>query len=240
MSDPNSPLPRWSRDLPRTRLTPWKDDPAEPGPTVIVDVDGVVANMDQFNHLISAETSRDKDWATFHRSFNQARLITSGSRLVSSLTDAGLEIAWSTTRPEQFARATWRWLQSHHLPLGPTMFRHFIKDGPRSAIDIKLRHWWFWYDQYGEDNPILGWIDDDLTAVHALRANGCPAWHPNELIPHSRKGQLLATLRSGPIDMELLDQRLAESRPIWQANEDDWQARRAEWWARERSRRRTR
>lgn len=240
MSDPRSSLPRWNKDLPRTRLTPWKEDPADPGPTVIVDVDGVVANMDKFTYLIAGETSRERDWATFHRSFNRARLVTSGSKLIGDLTDAGLEIAWSTTRPEQFARATWRWMQHHKLPLGPAMFRNHIKDGPRSAVDIKLRHWWSWYDKYGENNPIVGWIDDDVAAINALRAHGCPAWHHKDLIRHARKGGLLATLRDGPIDMALLDEHLVQSRPIWQANEDAWQARRSEWWSRQKSRRRTR
>lgn len=238
MSDPRSPLLTWRKDMPRSRATPWKDAPAEAGPTVIISIDHVVASMDRYTHLIDAEHSRDRDWATFHRSFGKARLIVAGKRLVEDLVAADYQIAWSSTRPEQFARATMRWMNHHRLPLGPIMFRHYIKDGPRPPIDIKLRHWWSWTDNYGDTNPIIGWVEPEPAAINALRAHGCPAWHPKDLTRRSRSEPINEVLEHGPIDLSVLQEHRDNSRAEWQLGEDAWQARRSAWWEKQKQVRR--
>ena len=240
------PTPR--PDAPH-RPTPWKNPPACVGEFAIIDIDGVLAAMEEFEPLLHTARSKDRDWYAFHRSFGLARQIKSGRKLIESLRSVDVHVAYSTTRPEQFARATWNWLDRHHLPLGPIQFRHLIKDGSRPMDQVKVRHWWNWHDTYDLDHRLVAWFDDSQTASNLLRANGCPAWSPKEFLRRVRAAggttdAVTSVLEEGPIDMRVLEEREVAARGPWQEQEDTWQAKQQEWFQehqarmRERNRRR--
>lgn len=235
---------------------PWQDPPETPGPVVIFDIDGVLASMAPFEHLIAAERSKDKDWKAFHRNFSVARPIRVGIRLTERIyDDLGKEVVYSTTRPEQHARRTLRWFDKQDLPHSMTMFRLFIRDGPRPALEVKLRHWWTFASKHGHRNPPLAWIDDEQEAVDELRRSGCPAWTVTELrnaekaaanaldtppTALQRNELLRDILEAGPEPAHVLRQRRAEQFPIWKAQEDQWKKYRWDWWENEKLRRRRR
>lgn len=222
--------------------TPWKEPLHDPGPVVVFDIDGVLADMRPFRYLIEAETSRQKQWKEFHRKFEKAAPIKAGLITAKRIyNELDIDLAYSTTRPEQHARRTLRWFEHHNLPMGPIQFRHFVRDGPRPAIEVKLRHWWYWQDRWAEQNPVLAWIEDDPASMHGLRAHGCPAWGPNELKVASRKhGSLKAALEAGPVDWAVLEKAKKDSYKKWRVAEDEWQAVRKQWWQEERQRQRQR
>lgn len=87
------------------RPKPWLDAP-RPGPTVVVDIDGVVADMHNFEGLIAAPSYADRDWKRFHTHFGEASLNRAGGKLVRALDSAGFTIAYSTTRLDQFNRTS--------------------------------------------------------------------------------------------------------------------------------------
>src|SRR5699024_6480802 len=120
------------------RATPWKNPPERGGPTAVIDVDGVMASMADFEYLIDAPNAAGKDWRAFHSHFSEANGLRSGRKLAESLRSVGVHVVYSTTRPEQFARVTWAWIRRRHLPTGMIMFRHFIKDGNRPDIEVKV------------------------------------------------------------------------------------------------------
>ncbi len=226
--------PPTRRNDARTRPTPWKNPPARTGDFAIIDIDGVIASMEEFEPLVHTERSQDRDWHTFHRSYGLAKPIRSGIKLIESLQEVGVEIAYSTTRPEQFARTTWNWITGHRLPPGPIMFRHFIKDGPRPDLEVKVRHWWSWYDNYDTDHRLVAWFDDDQDATNELRLHGCPAWIPKEFLKRIRAAggddaAITQVLQDGPIDLDLLGEREETSRGPWQEKEDLWQAKQQAW-----------
>lgn len=223
---------------PKERLTPWRDPLREPGPTIMFDIDGVVATMRWFEDLLG-DSSRNSNWTEFHRRFGQASVLARGARLVQDAKAAELEVAWSTTRPDQYAPTTWRWLARNRFPAGPVEFRHFIKDGPRDAMDIKLRHWWTWDLKYQSRNPLIAWVDDDPKALNVLRGNGCPAWGTKQLERAIRSSRpLLEILREGPPNMspEKLERNREEQFPLWQEREARYQQIRSEWFEGERRR----
>lgn len=211
--------------------TPWKEPLADPGPVVIFDIDGPLADMGPHKHFINAERSRDKDWRSFHDNFVHAKPVKAGIITANQIyNDLDIDLAYSTTRPEQYARRTLWWMNRHKVPMGPVQFRHFIKDGSRSQIDVKLRQWWFWQTKYSDQNPVLAWIEDDPAALQVLRSHGCPAWGPKELRRAAKATSLKEALEAGPVDRETLAANAAAAYPEWQAKENEWQAKRKQWW----------
>ncbi len=132
------------------RPKPWLDAP-RPGPTVVVDIDGVVADMHNFEGLIAAPSYADRDWKRFHTHFGEASLNRAGGELVRALDSAGFTIAYSTTRLDQFNRTSDRWIRAKSLPPGHIESRSLWVDGTvRRAFDVKRRHWWRWENHYAE------------------------------------------------------------------------------------------
>lgn len=213
----------------RQRLTPWNDPLPKPGPVAIFDIDGVVANMAKYEYLIEQQR-----WADFAKQYGRAALIARGVRLVEDVEDAGLQVVWSTTRPEQAMSRTWRWLRESHLPQNPILSRHMIKDGSyRPTADVKLRHFFTWQNKYGERNPIVLWVDDDNDDRNTLRRFGCPAWTPMELqraIVRSHGAPLTTVLAEKGPSAQTLQHNLELRQPKWQLREDEYQAKRQEWW----------
>lgn len=221
---------------------PWKESLADPGPVVFVDIDGVLADMRKFEYLIEGETSREKDWKAFHLEFGHADPIKAGITTVRRLYyEFDLDLVYTTTRPEQHALRTLRWFEKYKLPMGPVEFRHFVKDGPRPALDIKLRHWWEWQEKNADRNPVLGWIDDDPASLSALRRNGCPSWGLKELNRAGRAHKSLrAALEKGPVPADELAKNREEAYPVWKASESEWKEKRKRWWGEEQMRQRER
>lgn len=212
----------------RNRRRPW-EDPPKPGPTVVVNVDGVVASMAKFQHLIDAPNYKDRDWKQFHREFRRAELIKPGARLVRALAESGHVIAWSTTRLDQFAATTDNWLRAHQLPSGPLDPRSLFKDGNRAVELVKRRQWWRWTDKFGISNPIIAWIDPEQESVDALRSDGCPAWLYSDLYDQFKAGNLAPSLAAGPEPKETLQARTQTARAVWDEAETVWQEGRQEW-----------
>ncbi len=212
------PAPR-SRTTRRHKPTPWRDTPA-PGPTVIIDIDGVIASMDRHEHLIAAPRYTDRDWTEFHRRFGDADVIESGRRLACSLHAAGFTVSYSTTRFEPFTSATYEWLRRHQFPLGTIHDRAFYLDGTvRPSVDVKRRHWW-WY-QRRTGNPVVAWIDDEPEAVDALRGEGCPAWDVTDLLAVAAN-PMGGTLADALAATEALSARIPAALAAWTAEDAAW------------------
>lgn len=221
-------MPRPSKGNGRNKPHPWSAPPPS-GPTVAVDVDGVVASMAQFEHLVSAKRYKDRDWKAFHRNFGNADLIKPGARLIRDLHAAGLQVSWTTTRLDQFAAPTYGWIKRRELPLGHLQTRSLFKDGTaRGVIDVKRRHWWRWCDKF-PDSPLVAWIDDDENAVEALRGEGCPAWLFTDIFEHVKAGDLMAAIAAGPEPVAVLNERARAARPVWEQAENEYQDSRADW-----------
>lgn len=210
--------------------TPWRDSPAQPGPVVIFDIDGVLATMREFEYLIEGQYSQTR-WNRFHRHFPQARVIQRNVNLLVALESAGLQIAFSTTRPEAAAQATWDWLGEHGLPQATMLTRHSVLDGQRLAEDVKLRHWFYWLDHFASSNPVVAWLDDDEDALDALAAHGCPAWGPDRLRRLLSRNKDVPALRILTERTKPSPEKLAEN---LEANEADWRASAEQWEATQR------
>lgn len=208
---------------------PWRDAP-RPGPTVVVDVDGPLADAAAFEHLVAAPRAVERDWTSFHAHLGRAALNRAGGRMVRELHRAGYTIVYSTTRPDTLARTTDLWIRHKSLPPGRIEVRSFWHDGTvRPAWEIKRRHWWHLYDEYRHTNPIVAWIDDDPEAVAMLRTQGVPAWESTELLAHHHAGELRPVIDQGPCPPDELDAARIAARPVFDADEQCRQPTRERW-----------
>ncbi|TQS42848.1 hypothetical protein [Cryptosporangium phraense] len=156
---------------------------------MLVDVDGVLADLRPFEHELSAggETGARKRWTAFFAHIPEAGLIEAGAELVHALTAIGARVQYSTTRPYWAARATRDWMATRGLPAGylysrspgngKTGYVHsqFPTIGP--AATIKAAHCAFVHDRDG----LGAFIDDEPDAVTTLRHSGYPAVLLSEL-----------------------------------------------------------
>lgn len=213
----------------KDRPKPWFSAP-RPGPTVMIDIDGVIANMDKFAHLIAAPNYADRDWKSFHANFGNATLIRAGGKLVRELDAAGFTIAYTTTRLDQFLPATDRWIRANSLPPGHIESRSLWVDGTvRPALDVKRRQWWRWESKYSEKCPLVAWIDDEQEAVETLRGEGCPAWLFTDLFERYKDGALIPSLAGGPEPVEVLTARRDAAKPLWKEHDAAFQVKHEEW-----------
>lgn len=220
----------------RKTAEPWKEPLHDPGPVVIFDVDGVLADMKPFAHLVEADRAAEKNWKAFHGKYQEAKPIRSGIVAAQRIfNELDIDLAYSTTRREQYARKTLWWMLRHDVPMGPMQLRQLIKDGPRPADEVKLRHWRNWQRKYGDKNPVLAWIEDDPHCRNLLQKHGCPAWGHRELRRAELEHRSLrAALDAGPIDWDTLSANSEATYDQWKQTEDEWEAKRRQWWEEQR------
>jgi hypothetical protein len=84
----------------------WRDGPREPGPAVVVDLDGTLSDASGRQHHLDA---RPKDWDGFFDAVEGDPVIAHVARLVECL-DESLLVVLLTARPVRVREKTVRWL----------------------------------------------------------------------------------------------------------------------------------
>jgi phosphoglycolate phosphatase-like HAD superfamily hydrolase len=99
----------------------WRDRPVEPGPAVVFDLDGVLSDATDRQHLI--ERPR-RDWDAFFEACADDEVIAEVARLLDLLDD-DLRIVLLTGRPVRVQRHTLTWLEMHGLRWDLLIMRHW-------------------------------------------------------------------------------------------------------------------
>ncbi len=89
----------------------WRAAPVEPGPAVVVDMDGVVSDASGRQHHL--ERGR-RDWSAFFEAVGDDAVIAEVARLLEVL-DADLRVVLLTARPATVQPQTLDWLARHEL-----------------------------------------------------------------------------------------------------------------------------
>lgn len=133
----------------------WRRDPVEPGPCVVVDLDGVLSDVSGRLHLVDGARGR-KDWDAFFAAVGEDPLIPEIARLLELL-DPALAVVLLTARPVKVRAATLTWLERHGLAWDLLVMRKGGDFRPSPAVKgdevAALR-------EYGFD-PRLALEDDD-------------------------------------------------------------------------------
>jgi hypothetical protein len=89
----------------------WRDGPVEPGPCVIVDLDGTLADA---RHRLHYLDRRPKDWPGFNGAAGKDALIVSTHRWIDATADH-LSVVIITGRPTTVCDLTVDWLVRHEV-----------------------------------------------------------------------------------------------------------------------------
>lgn len=142
--------------------------------TVLLDVDGCVADMSAFEAIKTQEgVDKQRRWVGFLRRSKDAAVIPAGFEVAWALHHLGCQLVFSTTRPHWLEADTRAWLQRHGFPPAGLLLRVKGPEGSRPAIEVKRRHFVETAGVVGE--PAALFIDDEADIVGALTASGFPA-----------------------------------------------------------------
>lgn len=131
---------------------------------VVVDIDGVVADVSHRLHLLDRQPRR---WDEFFAAAADDPLLPEGAALVQALPE-GHHVCWLTGRPERNRRLTEAWLSDHGLPAAPLLMR---PDGDRRpARQAKREH----LKALRRTHRIALVVDDDPTVIEMLGEEGLP------------------------------------------------------------------
>jgi phosphoglycolate phosphatase-like HAD superfamily hydrolase len=99
----------------------WRDGPVAPGPTVVFDIDGVLADATRRQHLIERP---HRDWDAFFEACGDDALIVEVARLLEVIA-ADHRVVLLTGRPIWVQRHTVDWLTRHGLRWDLLVMRHW-------------------------------------------------------------------------------------------------------------------
>ena len=99
-------------------LRTWPHQHRNTAPIVLVDVDGVLADLSAFTSELDAgdDVRTLGHWRRFFAHIGEARLLDAGAELVHALHHVGVRVQYSTTRPAYTVHPTLAWLQDQGLP----------------------------------------------------------------------------------------------------------------------------
>ncbi|WAM19217.1 LNS2 domain-containing protein [Rhodococcus sp. JS3073] len=159
---------------------------------VMVDIDGGVADLSAFTHLLTAansDGSRRQAWQRFFDNVGQAAVVEAGRDVVEAVAGLGFVVVYSTTRPVSYAEQTRMWLGENGFPPGRALLCRARGDH-RTAVEVKAGHC------RAVGRWLSAFVDDEPETVDALRSRGVRA-HSFEELSGLRVQKLRATLTAG-------------------------------------------
>jgi hypothetical protein len=144
----------------------WRDGEVEPGPCVLFDLDGVLANGDHRQHLLNPKGGGRKDWKTFFSKAGGDLLIEEVAALTVLLDDS-LKRVLLTARPTTIQDITLEWLSRFSVRWDLLVMR---RDGDYSPSPDAKRAALHELQAHGFD--VLLALDDDRRNVDMFHAEG--------------------------------------------------------------------
>ena len=143
----------------------WRDGAVEPGPAVVVDIDGVLSDAEGRQHFIESPRS---DWRAFFDACGDDPLIEEVKTLLDLL-DPGLRVILLTARPARVHPLTEAWLGHYEIRWDLLVMResgYYLaarEFKQESVQDLR---------SYGFDLCLA--FEDDRRNVEMLRVEGIP------------------------------------------------------------------
>lgn len=143
----------------------WREGPVEPGPAVVVDIDGVLSDAATRQHYIEAPR---RDWPSFFDACADDPVIEE-MRVLLDLLEPAVRVVLLTARPQRVHHLTEAWLRRYGIRWDVLIMRPW--GDYELSRDFKQSSVWDLRD-YGFALR-LG-VEDDRRNVEMLRAEGVP------------------------------------------------------------------
>ena len=142
----------------------WREEPIEPGPCVVVDIDGVVADAVHRQHFLQGR----KQWGRFFEAADGDDLIDEVAELLVLLRD-DLVVVLLTARPDSIFDPPHQWLLRHEVRWDLLIMRGYGDYAPSPDVKrAELREL-----RAAGFNPRLA-LDDAPRNVAMFRCEGVP------------------------------------------------------------------
>lgn len=143
----------------------WHSGPVEPGPAVVVDIDGVLSDAVSRQHFLEAPR---QDWRSFFDACGDDPVIEE-MRVLLDLLDPELRVVLLTARPERIHHLTEAWLRRYDIRWDVLIMRgwgdyEMARDFKHATV-FELR-------RYGFDLRVA--FEDDRRNVEMFRREGVP------------------------------------------------------------------
>ncbi len=149
----------------------WRDGELPPGATVVVDIDGVVADTSARQHLLDGPGGC-RDWDAFFAAAGDDRPLVAVPALLDVL-DASLRVVLVSGRPDWLVDTTTEWLAAHHVRWDLLVVRRPGDRMPAARFKTRVVR-----SLAAAGYSVLLAIDDDAAVVDAYRKAGIPTLHP--------------------------------------------------------------
>lgn len=136
--------------------------PVVGSPLVILDIDGVLADVRHRLHYLAA---RPKNWEGFFAAAKNDRVLEVGAEFATRAA-ATHEIVYLTGRPERLRAATQAWLDQQQLPTGRLVMR--AEGDRRPSAVVKLHE----LRRLRRESTVELLVDDDPSVIDAARSAG--------------------------------------------------------------------
>lgn len=138
------------------------------GPTVVLDLDGVISDASHRQHFLAAERSSDKDWHGFFHACVDDPVIAAGAALAASI-GPEMCLVVLTARIHEIRAATISWLATNQIPHDWLILRGHREGAPSTE----------WKADQLEALRVAGadlrlCADDDPRNVEMMRGLGIP------------------------------------------------------------------
>jgi hypothetical protein len=139
---------------------------------VLLDVDGVVADMSMFEHELARPAAAR--WPASFSHLADAEVNASGFDLAWAVEGLGFTLVYSTTRPDYTHTGTRAWLTDHDLPAGRALLcRPQTMAWSSTAAEVKRSHCRLVRRQHPQ--WLRGFVDDEAPIVDHFAGEGLPA-----------------------------------------------------------------
>jgi hypothetical protein len=157
--------------------------PVVGSPLVILDIDGVLADVRHRLHYLAA---RPKNWEGFFAAAKNDRVLEVGAEFATRAA-ATHEIVYLTGRPERLRAATQAWLDQQQLPTGRLVMR--AEGDRRPSAVVKLHE----LRRLRRESTVELLVDDDPSVIDAARSAGFTVqladWMPRPAGPEALFGR---------------------------------------------------
>jgi uncharacterized HAD superfamily protein len=135
---------------------------------VIFDIDGTLADVDEFLHHLVHRPDSPRDWKGFHTAVGKAKVKQDVLSMLKLYTIRNINIILLTSRNEEWRGETVGWLKKNHIPYDVLMMRS--KGDRRSAPEFKEDR----FKKISQDWNIVQVFDDHPGVCGVAKELGIP------------------------------------------------------------------